>query len=153
MDGSGNAWLPAGAGVVELNNSGTTISPQGGYTGGGMSTPGGIVIDGANNAWIANYVFDGSGALTNVSVVELSSSGTVLSGTNGFGYTSGSQFPGGYPNPIAVDGSGDVWLGVNGTNNSVTEFIGAAVPVITPIAAGLPSTPTVDGTSNLGTRP
>jgi hypothetical protein len=35
----------------------------------------------------------------------------------------------------------------------VLEFIGAATPVITPIAAGLPSAPTANGTSNLGTRP
>ena len=52
----------------------------------------------------------------------------------------------------ALDASGDIWV-ANGGNNTVTEVIGAAVPVITPIAAGLPATPTVGGVSNLGTRP
>ena len=91
--------------------------------------------------------------LTGVDVIELSSSGAALSGANGYGYASLSQFEQNAVNVVAVDGSGDVWLADNGTNNSVTELIGAATPVITPIAAGLPSTPTGNGTSNLGTRP
>jgi hypothetical protein len=56
------------------------------------------------------------------------------------------------PAGIAIDGSGDLWI-MNENNSNVIEFIGVATPVITPIAAGLPSTPTVNGTSNLGTRP
>jgi len=53
---------------------------------------------------------------------------------------------------VAIDGSGNVWVTCYGSA-SVTELIGAAAPVITPIAAGLPTTPTVNGTSSLGTRP
>jgi hypothetical protein len=51
-----------------------------------------------------------------------------------------------------VDGSGNVWV-ANYGYYSVTEIVGAAAPVITPIAAGLPATPTADGSSSLGTRP
>jgi hypothetical protein len=57
-----------------------------------------------------------------------------------------------YAASIAVDGSGDVWV-ANNPGNTVSELIGVATPVVTPIAAGLPVTPTADGSSNLGTRP
>jgi hypothetical protein len=46
---------------------------------------------------------------------------------------------------LAIDGSGDVWVTNNG-NSSVTEFIGAGVPVITPLAVGVEN-------NKLGTRP
>jgi len=59
-----------------------------------------------------------------------------------------------YPSGIAIDGSGDVWVGNQyGYPSFLTEFIGAGTPVITPIAAGLTATPTADGSSKLGTRP
>jgi hypothetical protein len=45
-----------------------------------------------------------------------------------------------------------VWV-TNYTTNTVTELIGAAAPVVTPIAAGLPSSPTSGGTSKLGSKP
>jgi secreted PhoX family phosphatase len=136
-----------------------TASPASPITGGGLNAPEAIALDGAGNVWVAN-----SG---NNSVTELSNAGTILSGTNGYtggaiagtqlsgvsNYTGGAMF---VPDAIAVDGSGDVWIASAGNNPSqsfVTVLIGAATPVITPIAAGLPSTPTVNGTSNLGTRP
>jgi len=50
-----------------------------------------------------------------------------------------------------IDGSGNVWVANN--NSTISELIGAATPVITPFVAGLPLTPTVNGSSNLGTRP
>jgi hypothetical protein len=46
-------------------------------------------------------------------------------------------------NAIAVDGSGNVWLS---TNSGVIEIIGAATPVVTPIATGVKN-------NTLGTRP
>ncbi len=72
--------------------------------------------------------------------------GSVLSGANGF--TGGGL---GEPEGIAIDGSGNVWVG--SSQVTVSVLIGAATPVITPICAGLPATPTSDGTSKLGTRP
>ena len=56
---------------------------------------------------------------------------------------------------LAVDGSGNIWL-ANSTATSTTiiyEVIGGATPVITPISAGLPATPNVNGSSSLATRP
>jgi hypothetical protein len=100
-----------------------------------------IAIDGSGNAWVANdYTFPES-------VSELSSAGTALSPSNG--YTGAGVEA---PFSIAVDGSGNVWEADSGST-SVVEFIGVATPVITPICAGLPVTPTSNGSSNLGTRP
>jgi len=63
-------------------------------------------------------------------------------------------YQGPYPIAVAVDGSGNVWANSALTSqNTVTEWVGIATPVITPICAGLPATPTGNGTSNLGTRP
>jgi len=145
LDSLGNAWVAncgsycsgSGSGsITKLTNTGTAI---GTYTGGGIRGPYGIAIDGTGAAWVAN--FNGN------NVSKISSGGTVISGTNGY---KGGQMDD--PYFVAIDGSGNVWVTCYGSA-SVTELIGAAAPVITPIAAGLPTTPTVNGTSSLGTRP
>ena len=140
IDASGNAWIPNGGrnAVTEFSNAGAILSGTG-YTGGGQSQPLDAAIDGAGNVWLANN--------SSNSVTELSNTGAALSGTGG--YTSGGLI---FPRWIAVDGSGNVWA-TNYQGNSVTELIGVGAPVITPIAAGLPVIPTLDGSSKLGTRP
>jgi hypothetical protein len=142
IDSSGNAWIAGTPGVVEFSNSGAVLSGANGFTGGGLNGTGSIAIDGAGKVWAL------SGSL-----VELSSAGAVLSGTNG--YKNSNIFNAA---ALAIDGSGDIWVTNQGVANgplfgNVLEFIGVATPVITPIAAGLPATPTVNGSSNLGTRP
>ena len=85
-------------------------------------------------------------------MIEVSNAGTAISPSNGFPHTWY------YPSGIAIDPSGNVWVGTENKDTStasnagttgpggaaaggsVTEIIGAAVPVITPIAAGLPTT-------------
>ena len=140
IDASGNAWIPNGGrnAVTEFSNAGAILSGTG-YTGGGLSQPLDVAIDGAGNVWLANNSSNG--------VTELSNTGAALSGTGG--YTSGGLI---FPRWIAVDGSGNVWA-TNYQGNSVTELIGVGAPVITPIAAGLPAIPTLNGSSKLGTRP
>ena len=146
IDSSGNVWAANGGNdsASKFSGAGVALSPSTGYTGGGLNDPGSIAIDGAGNAWFTNLQ----------SVSELSSAGIAISPSLGyfstsFGYTGGvfSQ-----PYSIAVDGSGDAWV-ANYSNSTVSELIGVATPVITPICAGLPATPTANGTSNLGTRP
>lgn len=143
MDANGNAWIAnEGTGsVTEVSNLGVVLSPSGGYTGAGLDYPVSVAIDGAGNAWVANLVG---------SVTELSSAGAAISPYPG--YTGGGVLIPNEPADAVIDGSGDVWVaGV--ANGSVMEMIGAATPVITPIAAGLPVTPTANGTSLLGTEP
>jgi hypothetical protein len=126
IDGIGNAWvanqygngsLSAGS-ITELSSAGTVVAN---FTGGGLQYPVGVAIDGAGDAWVADAF--------NI-VVELSNSGTALSGTGG--YLTGSVNP---PEGVAVDGSGDVWITIP-QSNAVAELIGAGVPVVTPLAVG-----------------
>jgi hypothetical protein len=117
-------------------------------------------IDGAGNLWVADRGSPYSSAELFGGVSEFSNSGLPISGANGYMgtgfYDSPYNFPAAVADPagIAIDGSGDIWVANgNGAPSFVTEFIGAGTPVITPIVAGLPATPTANGTSNLGTRP
>lgn len=127
VDAQGNIWVSnTGAdSISEFNSSGVAISSTA-YTGGGLKNPHGVAIDGAGNVWLANY--GGS------SISEFNSSGTAISGANGF-------LGGGLDEPIGirVDGSGNLWIAnyVGGSGTSITEFVGAAAPVVTPLVANL----------------
>jgi hypothetical protein len=161
IDSKGNVWFTTGAGdfgptcVGEISNTGSVLSGSGGYCGldylnGFFSY---IALDGLGNAWVVDSSFNPN-SQDSAGVAEFASTGTPLS--NGE-YTAGGNFffydiPG-VPAAVAVDGSGNVW-GVNRSGVApVVEMVGAAAPVITPICAGLPATPTADGSSKLGTRP
>jgi hypothetical protein len=155
IDSAGNVWVASEygnvgqpGGVTKFSNSGSVLLTANGFDGaGGWTDPEGIAIDGAGNAWVTNQGNpDG--------IIELSSAGTLLSTPNGYqGISTGNGYDGilDFPVGIAVDGSGNVW--VADQVGHVAELIGAAAPVITPIVAGLPQTPTTNGMSNLGTRP
>jgi hypothetical protein len=151
LDHSGEVWI-ASAGtfspqVSKLSATGAILSGAG-YVGGGIKAGEGstsIAIDGDGNAWLPLYVGPG--------VVELSNAGIPLSGNNGL-QGGVAQFP----NSIVLDGSGDVWVAndtlaispVRGVPSvytwRITELIGAAAPVVTPLAAA------VKGNA-LGSRP
>jgi streptogramin lyase len=141
LDAEGNAWvLSSGelsgkpASVLKMANDGTILL-KGLLPGRGLES---VTVDGVGNAWVTN---ENTG-----SVSVLSPDGTVLSGTAG--YRSGTAGAVG----LSIDGSGDVWI-VSIENAALVELIGAAPPVITPLAAALPVIPTADGSSSLGTRP
>ena len=151
FDSAGNAWIPGlpfstAPSLEKLSNAGVIV---GDYTGGGMMTPIATAIDGAGNVWIADAGFNG----TSCRIAEFSSVGVAITGTNGYAGGTINEV-----RTIAVDGSGNVWV-TDGSAlyddrvNAVTELIGAATPVITPIVAGLPNPPSSNGSSALGTRP
>jgi streptogramin lyase len=128
IDGSGNAWTTNRGGpgsVSEFTSAGKAITGTTGYTGGGLSNPYGIAIDGAGNVWAA----DNGGNADSIS--EISSTGIAISGANG--YVNLGMFA---PYGIAVDGSGNVWVASDDNVGPLTEFVGAAVPVVTPLSAG-----------------
>jgi hypothetical protein len=77
------------------------------FAGGSLYNVAALAVDGLGNIWIAN----------NQSVTELSSTGNVLSGTNGY---SGDYFE---PMAIAIDGSGNAW--VANLDWAVTELSGS----------------------------
>jgi streptogramin lyase len=93
IDTSGNAWvadLSSGA-IVELSPTGTPTN----YTAATLSTPTGIAIDHSGNVWVSN----------SSSVVEISSTGTLISPAAGYSNSSTPGLLG-----VAIDGAGNAWV-------------------------------------------
>jgi hypothetical protein len=137
IDSSGDVWTAnySGNSVTKLSSAGTALSGSSGFTGGGLSNPYAIAVDGGGNIWVSN--------VGNNTITELTNSGAVISPATGFGTGTLN-----YPQGLEIDGSGDVWIAnsnATGTN-AVTEFIGAAIPRVTPLSEGIKN-------GTLGTRP
>jgi streptogramin lyase len=146
IDASGNIWVSDPSGdVSEFHSDGT-------YDARGINDPIGLgvvlaayslSIDGAGNVWFPDHdhnvvnEVDNNGNLVSPNPYSVPPSGNT-----------GYQFGTGALNSaygLAVDGSGNVWV-TNAGNNSLTELVGAAAPVVTPIATGVAN-------NTLGTRP
>ena len=139
-DGSGNIWSTPANQLCKLPPYDGTLTTDyvstcypGGPPGGGNSGLGtiynanGIAVDGAGNLWIANA--GGNGVPSNLTEVIPSQAS---SGNYG-GLLSPSLAVG--PLQVALDGSGNAWVLLS--DSSVTEYIGVAAPVVTPIAASI----------------
>jgi hypothetical protein len=126
IDGSGNVWVSNyyGDSISLLSASGTLLS--GGFQGGGIVHPQGIAIDGVGNVWVASYRGPALSELAGTS--SSSAAGTVLSPSAG--WAPDANLLEAYA--LAIDAGGDVW--VTGFGNSLlTEYIGMAAPVKTPL--------------------
>jgi len=132
FDPSGNLWVANyfGDSVSEISSSGSAVPNP--YTGGGLNHPQGIAVDGAGNVWVANYR---GPSITELAGASSSTPGKVLSPPAGFAPDAGllQAFA------IAIDASGNVWA-TNFGSNTLTEFVGLAAPVKTPLL-GLPQAP------------
>jgi len=122
----GNVWL-AGFGTSALDgfgNSGAALTTSS-YSGGGLSMPLAVAVDGSSAMWAVNTSASGSLSKLGVSsgVYAVANPSTGLSTLN-------------TPVGVAVDAGGNVWT-ANSGDNSVSEFIGAAIPVTTPVAANV----------------
>ncbi len=128
FDGAGNLWA-----VNNLGALGVYRGPSYNYWNSCAVGGGSVAIDGSGSVWATNNLSD--------SVSKCSNGATEISPSSG--YTGG-----GLSNPfsIAIDSSGNVWVGNYGGNGSITEFVGAAPPVMTPIASALKN-------HKLGARP
>ncbi len=93
-------------------------------SGGGISNAYDIALDGAQNVWTAN----GGGG-----IAAFSKFGNALTPATGF--QKDPSFLGGQ-NALVIDASGNIWLGLT-NSNTITEIVGAAVPVYQPYATGL----------------
>jgi hypothetical protein len=130
-----------------------------------LNKAGAVAVDGNNNVWIGNQ--------STASVVEASLSGstiTLLTPGQGSTYgTAGASYGIGFVHNttgslgVAVDPSGNVWIansviptaiptytnqagGTTNVNNSITVVVGAAGPVITPLALAIKA-------NKLGSKP
>jgi len=133
IDQRGNVWVANyfGNSISEVASSGAVVSN--GYVGGGVEHPQAIAIDGAGTVWIANFR---SPSLTELAGAGAGAApGTALSPSRGLGADAGLL----EAYAIAVDASGNLWT-TNFGSNILTEFIGLATPVRTPLI-GLPAAP------------
>ncbi len=134
VDGNGLIWITNNnaSSIVKVSGSGSSATFTS-YSSSCLSGARYNAIDGNNNIWVAN-----SNAAT---VCEFNNSGTLISNSTGFGSHGLNTSRG-----IAIDPAGNVWVSNYTTVNNVTEIVGAAVPVITPLASAL-------NQGKLGTRP
>jgi sugar lactone lactonase YvrE len=144
VDNAGNIWLPDGGnfqGIEVYNSAGALLNS---FPMNSATYPQEMAIDGLGNAFVSAYISQ----TVPETIVEFSSTGTLLSPTLGYAPTTGAVNSKGTalvgltdiittdPGGVAIDASGNLWL--SGTNGGtalptyVTEVIGLAAPVVTP---------------------
>jgi len=84
--------------------------------------------------WLATYANSTNGQPP--SVVELSSTGAAINQNLAAPGFVGPNISDG-PTGIAVDGAGNVWVLIDTNSSTVTEFVGVATPVVTPLSVGV----------------
>lgn len=136
IDANQNVWAAnsfygnGSASLSEFTNGGTAITNTSGYP---VSTRGFlnlITMDGAGTVWGAVCGPNCVGSNAQDSISHTAADGTLL---NSPGFLNPALAS---PQAIAVDGSGNLWVG-NTASGTVTEIVGVAVPVKTPIQAAL----------------
>ncbi len=132
LDAAGNVWVANSLGdsISEISADGAVLST--GYTGGGLLHPQGIAVDGAGNIWVANFR---GNSVTELAGAASPKPGQILSPAAGWAPTPTSL----QAFALAIDASGNLWVS-NFSSNSITEIVGLATPVKTPLSA-LPQIP------------
>jgi len=146
VDHSGDIWVSDGTSdVTEMLLSGSSYSPTS-FPGAGINSPRYMAVDGAGYIWVANSAATTLNSSTYVSMSKLTNTGAPIS------LDATSAQPGGFakattatspaPRGIAIDPSGNVWMtgcstpaNCSGGTSFVLELVGAAAPVVTPLAA------------------
>jgi hypothetical protein len=117
--GAGSSVSVVTPGTTSASSNATSSVAYTSYSGGGLSGPQAIAVDGGNNIWVANF-----GSKT---ISELSNSGTAMSPSTGFTTAFGNTV-----GRLAIDGSGNVWVN-SSAGNSVVQMVGSATPTLTPL--------------------
>ena len=127
FDDTSRLWVLNDNASVSLMGEG---GPLGGYTYNTASNSSALAqaLDGAGNDWIVSA--PATFPVLSYNLMGITSSGNLLSSSTGYTVNTGGVTPGG----MAIDGSGNVWIT---GGNQVFEFLGAAAPVATPVAANL----------------
>jgi Bacterial Ig-like domain (group 3) len=155
IDSLGNAWVANShlinppCPTVDINPSGaasiTEITPDGRpangspFTGGGLTLPWGVAVDGSDNIWVANFSGQHLSELCGARAQCPVGTCTGMPISPAAGYTSDGLVRN---TGVAVDPSGNVWLANNWLNVPVQTnpgghefvvFIGVATPIKTPL--------------------
>jgi streptogramin lyase len=126
IDAAGNVWVANFyANSVGLVSAAGKVLSGSGFTNASLIQPQGIAVDAAGNAWVASY--HGS-SLTELASASSVKPGSILSPAAG--WAPDSQLL--EPYAVAIDASGNLWIS-NFGSNTLTEFIGLAAPVKTPL--------------------
>jgi streptogramin lyase len=127
IDQRGFVWVTNyyGDSISQLASDGTVISN--GYSDNQASIhhPQGIAIDGAGHVWVTNFL---GSAITELAGSATNSPGQILSPTAG--WAKDALLSKGYA--VAIDASGNLWV-TNFQTNTLTEIVGLAAPVKTPL--------------------
>ncbi len=131
--------------ITKLNGSGSSYTVVNGWptaTGAaGLNSPTGLAVDGSisgtsnGNLWSANNSANTTSGLFSVSEISAAKASLSPDGNTAGGFQKSTPFLAA-GRAIAVDQSGNVWLANDGAT-SVTEIVGAGVPLYQPFAAGL----------------
>lgn len=147
-DAAGDAWYLAGPQVCEgppYGGRGSVFTPTCTDTGGISSSnngifvvkPQGIAIDGAGTVWIAGAGGTGIAGSIPPGIVPVRADSLVTTSYSSPSLSAGTL-------RVAIDRSGNIWVLL--ADNTVTEYVGAATPVVTPLARAVQ-------THTLGARP
>jgi hypothetical protein len=132
VDASDNVWsanyYDNSVGLVSAATG--KVASGTGFVGGGIDHPQGIAIDGKGTVWVANYRSPSgySSVLSELAAAGSANPGQALSPAIGWGGDAGML----EPFALAIDASGNIWI-TNFGSNTVTEFVGIAAPVKTPL--------------------
>lgn len=126
VDQQNNVWAANfyGDSVSQIDSCGNILST--GYTAGKtLNHPQAVAIDGAGTVWVANFR---QNYITELAGSTTTSPGAALSPPTGYG--ADASLLEAYA--VAIGPNGDIWV-TNFGNNTLTQFVGLARPVRTPL--------------------
>jgi hypothetical protein len=111
IDSTGALWGAnySSSTVVKVPSANNSVTYN--VSGGGIAATTRVAIDASDNAW-----FESS---TNNNLVKISSTGAILSGSNGFTVPNGA---GTNPEGLGADGAGNMWVGFAGSGASTSAL-------------------------------